>query len=193
MSTFPNLLAYRYDRREFIVLQFSCPDFSREGFVNREISKGICDKTCSEICHVDMEIDGKLIGAHMPDGIQERDPAYEVWGKRIRVYVPATKLQKAAYESYVRSMIGTPYDLKSIFGIALNSNLHDQGHLICSAFGKLAVDDKPPCIVIVRKTYYLTSPEDLRIAASATYGAIEQRVEGNGSIPPLALAAGASA
>jgi hypothetical protein len=144
MSTVPNVLAYMHDRTEFIILQFSCPDCSREG-------------------------------------------------KRIRVYVPATKLQKAAYESYVRSMIGTPYDLKSIFGIALNSNLHDQGHLICSAFGKLAVDDKPPGIVIVRKTYYLTSPEDLRIATSATYGAIEQRIEGNGPVPPLELAFGASA
>ena len=149
--------------------------------------------TRSEICHVDNVIGDQLIGAHMPDGIQARGPEYEVWGKRIRVYIPCTKAQKAAYEAYVRSMIGTPYDLKSIFGIALDqSSLHDAGKLICSAFGKLAVDEKSG-IVNVRKTYYLTSPEELRIADSATYGAIEQVVIGSGPVPPLALAAGASA
>jgi hypothetical protein len=176
-----------------IILQFSRPDFSSEGFINREIAQGILDLTRAEICHIDHDIDGKLIGAHMPDGIQERAPDYEVWGKRIRVYIPATPVQKAAHVSYVRSMIGTPYDLKSIFGIALNqSALHEAGKLICSAFGKLAVDEKSG-IVTVRKTYYLTSPEELRIAASATFGAIEQVVEGNGPVPPLEFAAGASA
>jgi hypothetical protein len=191
MSAATNHLAYMPER---IILQFSRPDFSSAGFIDREIAQRICDLTRSEICHIDHDIDGKLIGAHMPDGIQERAPEYEVWGKRIRVYVPATPIQKAAYVSYVRSMIGTPYDLKSIFGIALNqSALHEAGKLICSAFGKLAVDEKAFGIVTVRKTYYLTSPEELRIAASATFGAIEQVVEGNGPVPPLEFAAGASA
>lgn len=193
MSTSINRLAVMDGRTEFIVQQFSRPDFNSVGFMDREISKGICDMTRSEICHVDNVIGDKLIGAHMPDGIQERAPDYEVWGKRIRVYIPATKAQKEAYEAYVRSMIGTPYDLRSIFGIALNqSSLHEAGKLICSAFGKLAVDDKSG-IVKVCKTYYLTSPEELRIADSATWGAIEQVIEGNGPIPPLEFALGASA
>jgi hypothetical protein len=170
---------------DFIVLQFSRPDPNSQDLKSRIISAGICEDSHSEICHVDLEVDGKLIGAHMPDGIQERAPDYQTWGLRIRVIVPVSHLQRVRFESYVISMIGTPYDLESIFGIALNDGrLHDASKLICSAFGTRAVD---PGIVRVAKNYWMVSPEELRLVVTAIPGAIEQRVEGNGPMPQIAL------
>jgi hypothetical protein len=168
---------------DFIVLQFSRPDPDSQDLKSRIISAGICEDSHAEICHVDLEVDGKLIGAHMPDGIQERSPDYQTWGLRIRVIVPVTSLQKMRFDSYALSMIGTPYDLESIFSIALNDGrLHDASKLICSAFGTRAVDHTSG-IVRVAKNYWMVSPEELRLVVTAIPGAIEQRVEGNGPIP----------
>lgn len=180
-------------KTQFVVLQFSRPDPASESIAQRIISAGICKETRSEICHVDIEMpDGTLIGAHMPDGIQCRKPDYEAWGLRIRVYVPVAPYQAENFYQYARAKVGTPYDPKSIAGIALgDSDLHDSHKLICSAFAALDADIHG--VVRVAKDYWMVSPEELRIAATATYGAIEQRVEGNGPVPPLQFAEGAHA
>src|SRR5882672_2319842 len=131
MSAVINHLASVEEKTEFIVLQFSRPDPDFEDFISRVISKAICDETRSEICHVDCEVNDMLVGAHSNGGIQARPHFYQKWKLRIRVRIPATKSQKTAYEAYVLSMVGTPYDTKSIIGIALNdSKLHDTGKLI---------------------------------------------------------------
>lgn len=160
-----------------VTLQFSRPDFGSERSWDRLISEGICKETRSEICHVDvMAPEGTLIGAHIGGGIQERPNDYEKWGLRIRVTVPASDEQAAAFHAYVRSMIGTPYDVKDILGIALgDSRLHDAGRMICSGFASVAIDEKSH-IVRVAKDHWQVSPEELRIALTAVPGAVEERI-----------------
>jgi hypothetical protein len=178
---------------QYIVLQFSRPDDFGRSPHSRMISAAICKATRSEICHVDIEMPGgSLIGAHIEDGILERPFNYQPWALRIRVAIPTTSGQQQDVYAYARSKIGTPYDVESIIGIASgDARFHDPGKLICSSFAALAVDLKSR-IVRVAKDYWQVSPEELRIAATATFGAIERRVDGNGSIPPLVLAAGAA-
>ena len=178
----------------YLVLQFSRPDdFGRSKF-QREISAGICKATRSEICHVDIEVPGgSLIGAHVEDGILERPFNYQAWALRIRVAIPATEAQQKAVYDYARAKIGTAYDVESIIAIISgDARFHDVNKLICSSFAALAVDHFSS-IVRVAKDYWLVTPEELRLVVTAIPGAIEQRVEGNGPIPPLALAAGAAA
>lgn len=164
-----------------ITLQFSRPDFASEKPWDRLISEAICRETRAEICHVDAvmpKADGSytLIGAHIGGGIQERPADYQKWGLRIRVTIPCTQAQADGFYEYVRSMIGTPYDVKSIIGIALDdSRLHDASKMICSAFLKFAVDDKMH-IVRVAKNYWETSPDFLR--GCVTVVGEEVRIEG---------------
>jgi hypothetical protein len=199
MSTSINPLAVV--RTVYVVLQFSRPDNSAKGAFSGVISAGICKETRSEICHVDIEMPGgTLIGAHIEDGIRERSSDYQPWALRIRVHIPATEAQRKAVYDYARSMIGTAYDVESIMGIAAgDSRFHDPNKLICSSFATLAMrvvahdGNREDDIVRVAKDYWQVRPEELRIAATATYRAIEQRVEGNGPVPPLALAAGVAA
>jgi hypothetical protein len=177
-----------------LVLQFSRPDDAQRNAHSRMISAAICKATRSEICHVDIEMPGgTLIGSHIEDGIQERPSDYQAWALRIRVAIPATSGQLQDVYDYARSKIGTEYDVESIMGIAAgDARFHDPDKLICSSFGALAVDLKSR-IVRVAKDFWQVSPEELRIAATATYGAIEQRMVGNGPVPPLAMAARVSA
>jgi hypothetical protein len=166
-----------------ITLQFSRPDFASEGFFDRAISEGICKETRAEICHVDAmipQLNGSytLIGAHIDGGIQERSATYETWGLRIRVTVQCTDAQAQAFYSYVRSMIGTPYDTKDILGIALgDGRLHDTSKMICSAFIAKALQDQK--IGRVAKSYWLVDPDWLRGAVMGDRESIEERIEGN--------------
>lgn len=160
-----------------VALQFSRPEFSSEGFMNRLVSQAICKETRSEICHVDiLTPNGTLIGAHAQGGIQERSPDYEKWGLRIRVILQVPEEKARAFYGYVRSMIGTPYDQKDILGIALgDARIHQDGRMICSQFGALASDDKSG-IVLVDKDKWQVSPEELRMVWSSQPGATRQRI-----------------
>jgi hypothetical protein len=171
-----------------VTLQFSRPDLEKEKWSQRIVSEGIMKETRSEICHVDIVTpEGTLIGAHIEDGIRERQPDYQAWGLRIRVTIPATEEQAAKLYAYARSMIGTPYDSKDILGIALgDARLHDSAKMICSGFASEAIDTQSG-IVRVAKDHWQVSPEELRMVLASQPGAVEQRIEGNG------LAKGATA
>jgi hypothetical protein len=161
-----------------VTLQFSRPDFASEQPWNRLISEGICKETRSEICHVDAVMpEGTLIGAHIGGGIQERPADYQKWGLRIRVTIPATEGQASIFYAYARAMLGTKYDVKDIFGIALSdARLHDANKMICSGFATVAT--LKAALGRVAKDWWLISPEELRIAWTAFAGAIEARTEG---------------
>lgn len=145
--------------------------------MDRAISGSICKETRSEICHVDIVTpEGTLIGAHIKGGIQERPADYETWGLRLRVTLQVSEEKAATFHAYARSMIGTPYDSRDIFGIALgDARLHVDGKMICSQFAAVASDDKSG-IVLVDKDKWQVSPEELRLAWSAQPGAIRERL-----------------
>jgi hypothetical protein len=56
------------------------------------------------------------------------------------VDVPLTAEGDAAAEKYARSKIGTPYDWQAILDFAIDTDFHEKGHVICSAFCDLVAD-----------------------------------------------------
>lgn len=165
-----------------IVLQFSRPDFGSENILDKIISEGICKDTISEICHVDAVVPHvggpeTLIGAHIQDGIRERSQFYQNWGIRIRVSVPCTDEAAAQFHGFIISKIGCPYDAMDIVGLALHDGrIHNPMRLICSSFMTQAVTQAG--IIRVAKDDWLVTPEELRLCATATAGATEQRIVG---------------
>ena len=91
----------------------------------------------------DRSIAGKWLGQHAPDGMVARPAGYDADtlmtlpdGSKSQKFVdlPCTLDQQACFYNHVISRIGAPYDLKSIADFADPLlNLHDFGHLICSA------------------------------------------------------------
>lgn len=88
--------------------------------------------------------DGKFyIGQHFDSGMQARPVGYDAASlmtlpdgtKSERVVsLPCTPAQESAFYAYVESRIGKPYDWKSIISFAApDFNMHEFGHLICSA------------------------------------------------------------
>jgi hypothetical protein len=81
--------------------------------------------------------DGKsYIGQHMEDGMQARPVGYDAKDMLHEKFVdlPCTPAQEAAFYAYVESRIGKPYDWQSIVSFAApDLNMHQFGHLICSA------------------------------------------------------------
>lgn len=155
-----------------IPFQFSRPELSSENTWDRLISEGICKMTRSEICHVDLIVPQAnggytLRGAHSNGGYQERASNYQVFGLRIRVWVPCTENQEAIIYAQSQAMIGTPYDTRAIEGIAFgNAAIHTEGLLICSSADAILVDDKAHAVRIA-KDHWQVSPEELRIALMA--------------------------
>jgi hypothetical protein len=88
--------------------------------------------------------DGQFyIGEHFGTGMQARPVGYDAASlmtlpdgsksERI-VSLPCTPAQEATFYQFVTDKIGEPYDWKSIFSFAApDINLHEVGHLICSA------------------------------------------------------------
>lgn len=81
--------------------------------------------------------DGKFyIGERFGTGMQARPLDYDagsVLHEKI-VALSASDAEEAAFYKFVTDKIGEPYDWRSIISFAAPSiNLHDFGHLICSA------------------------------------------------------------
>jgi hypothetical protein len=97
--------------------------------------------------------DGRFyIGEHFGTGMQARPVGYDSAdlmtlpdGKKSEAFVdlPCTAEQQAAFYKFVTDKIGEPYDWKSIVSFAApDVNLHDFGHLICSAIMTAALRSK---------------------------------------------------
>jgi len=85
------------------------------------------------------------IGQHMAGGMQARAAGYDKAELLHELFVelPCTPEQEAAFYGYINAKIGMPYDWKSIFSFVDPAwNLHDVGHLICSAITAAALRTK---------------------------------------------------
>lgn len=90
--------------------------------------------------HVDAVLpSGELLGARddaigdAPPGVQVRPDNYEKWIRRTIVTILCTQEQAVAWERWLRSQIGKPYDSGAIWGFIFGTPSHEQGHWICSA------------------------------------------------------------
>lgn len=102
--------------------------------------------TQGSVGHVDLILPGNtgLLGAQhedglggKPAGVQIRPMDYgDTCGMLLRKRATITVSDQTAALSYAwaQSMIGTPYDVKAIEGIALNEDWSVPGHMICSGF-----------------------------------------------------------
>lgn len=66
-------------------------------------------------------------------GIQERDPAAEVWKRRRRCVLMVTQAEHDAWEANLRAKIGDQYAIPDILGYVLDRDMHRAGTYDCSA------------------------------------------------------------
>lgn len=125
-----------------------------------------------------VSLDGKFyIGEHYGTGMQARPAGYDsaslmtlpdgTKSERI-VELPCSPEQEAAFYKFVTEKIGEPYDLKSIFSFAMpDINLHDVGHLICSAIMAAALRAANYFPMPLTVPFHHISPRDLFLILSS--------------------------
>lgn len=151
-----------------LIFQFSTGD--------SKLSELIRWKTDSEISHVDVVTpEGKLLGAHIDDGVRVREPNYMQFTLRIRVTIPVSDAQYIAFWAFVNSKVGSTYDRAGILGIALGGNLAAPGDFFCSELQACAV--RAAAIVHIAKDPSKVDPEMLRVVLTAIPYATEQRIQ----------------
>ena len=86
--------------------------------------------------------EGTYLGALAVGGVQARPSDYDrgtATSEKFVTLIDATTDQGDKFYSYLKAKIGTPYDYEAIVGFAARANLHQPGHVICSALQTLAL------------------------------------------------------
>ncbi|HWG77837.1 MAG TPA: hypothetical protein VN660_13745 [Steroidobacteraceae bacterium] len=68
-----------------------------------------------------------------PPGVRIRPDGYEKWLRWQVIDIPSSAAQDAAWERYLRSQIGRPYDSRGILSFILGTQPADDGMWFCSA------------------------------------------------------------
>lgn len=135
------------------------------GFTSRTIAR----VTGSLFSHVEFGTpDGTWIGAHIGDGIQERAANY---CNPIREYVyeiPCTDAQQKTALCWMRSRIGTKYNVKDIVGLLFQvRSLRSPHRYICSQFvidGLLEFFGAGRVLNVLPEWAYRITPETLHLS-----------------------------
>lgn len=104
------------------------------------------------------------LGAHDQGGVQIRKVGYDAASLTGEAFVDValTPEGAAAAEAYARSKIGTPYDFEAILGFVVPfADLHENRHLICSAFMTLTAKAGGAFPFPLAKEAHTVSPLDL--------------------------------
>lgn len=136
-----------------------------DGFVSSAIAR----VTGSLFSHVEFGTpDGTWIGAHANGGIKERPWDY---CKPFREYVydiPCTPEQEAAALVWMRSKIGTQYNMVDILGLLFQARaMHSPNRYICSQFcteGLLYIFGAPRVLNVLANWSYRITPETLHLS-----------------------------
>lgn len=85
--------------------------------------------------HVEAVFADGYIGAHADGGVLLRPVGYDLQGMTKEQFfdISCFPAEEKQWEAYMRQSIGTPYDLAAILGFAVHKDLHEAGHVICSA------------------------------------------------------------
>lgn len=127
-----------------------------------------------EYSHVDTVLpDGTLLGARddlidgIPSGVQIRPASYvSGYAHVLRVTIPCTEEQEAAYYASARSKIGKPYDETAIAAFIVGRNWRDPDHWFCSEDNADSLEASglvPPLAAPCNKI----APDDLLLVVSA--------------------------
>ena len=131
------------------------------------LSSVIAWVTASLFSHVELGTpEGTWIGAHSPDGIQER-PLFYCYPVREYVYeLPCTQQQSDDLLQYARAAIGTPYNYRDIAGLLFHARtLTSPSRAICSEFvikTLMRVGIRP--LNVLEDFSYLITPETLHLS-----------------------------
>ena len=155
-----------------IILQF-CAFDSLAGHI-------VTNGTQGTVGHVSLVLpSGGLIDAQdedglggKPSGVQIRAASYikESGGYNVqRATLPTTDETAQEFYTWALSMEGSLYDLKADFGIALNSDWHTEGKLICSGFAMCALTMPKPAFITSKlvKNPHIWSPEEVMLMCNA--------------------------
>jgi len=132
------------------------------------ISRSIRFVTNSLFSHTEFGIDGKWVGAHSGDGVQERAFDYCAPSREYVYEIPCSEYQAAQLQVWVRSQIGKSYNYWDIVGLLLkNRNLNSPGRMICSQFvteGLLMVFGANRVLNVLPDYAFLITPETLHLS-----------------------------
>lgn len=118
--------------------------------------------------HVEMVVAEGYLGAHADGGVAIRPIGYDKATLTNELILDVGG-DDAAADAYARSKIGTPYDWGAIFDFVdfvLPVDLHEKGHLICSAFMTIASRKARALPYRLAKLAHQTSPADLLLVFS---------------------------
>lgn len=82
--------------------------------------------------HVDVMLDGKLLGARINGGVQLREPGYAKFSRTKQVDIPSTPQQLDHYALWLMQQVGKPYDMTAIMAFAANRNWQEDDSWFCS-------------------------------------------------------------
>lgn len=115
--------------------------------------------------------DGKsYIGEHYGTGMESRPVGYDAKNMLHEklVELPASDAEETAFYKFVTDKIGEPYDVKSIISFAApDLNLHEVGHLICSAIMTAALRACGYFPMPLTVPFHHISPRDLFLILSS--------------------------
>lgn len=119
--------------------------------------------------HVEAEIDGALIGAHIDGGIQSRPIGYDKNETLHELFIDliATEEQNEMFNQFMRSKIGEAYDWHAIIGFIIPEHFHTPNTAICSAIATLGLRACKWLEWPVAAPAHLISPRDLLLMISA--------------------------
>ena len=91
--------------------------------------------------HVEAVVAEGYLGAHYEGGVAIRPVGYDqaTLLHELFVELATDPGRDQAFETFIRGKLGAPYDWQAIIDFVLPVNLHENKHLICSAFMTLAV------------------------------------------------------
>jgi uncharacterized protein YycO len=132
-----------------------------DGFISWAIRRA----TFSEFSHVDYCFpDGRLLGAHIEDGVKIRPPDYEKFTKQQRYSVDLSQPQYEKLEAFLLAQVGKPYDKAAIVNMLVQRNWREHDKWFCSELIAAAFEHAGKPLLNPNVKVYRISPRDLTLS-----------------------------
>jgi hypothetical protein len=118
--------------------------------------------------HVDAVLgDGGLLGARLDGGVRIRHAGYAAFSRLLRVDLPSTDAQSAAFHGFLSDQLGKPYDPLAIAAFAANRDWRQPGHWFCSELIAAALEAADWFGHALATPANRVTPDDLLLVCSA--------------------------
>lgn len=137
--------------------------------------------------HVDAVLsDGNLLGARndsvggRPPGVQIRPPDYAPFPVKVRMDIPSTSPQEAAFYAFLDEQLGKPYDTEAIWAFAAGRNWRETDSWICSEVISAAGES-----AVIFPPLYLAANKITPVACALAFSAVGGAVIGDAHAPRI--------